>query len=230
MVAENSFHERTSPQVTPQQQSQFYLNQPLQEKMQTLKTHIQQNYTISFHLPQCHRDLNKPNAGRKQNSQQLSSQVFGFESITFITLRATSLCTKQEFLLSGMEVHRGQVQTGLMALLPAGWAEFGAGRQSQAARAALQLGLPGHRDTHRVCGTAAQWGRTRMKGPGKVSGCLRLLIIPSQLLLPVPCSRSSRSPPAPSRKCCPREGAGSTPLHSWNQTQEFLFCCPVTPD
>lgn len=80
--------------------------------------------------------MKKPNAGGKQNSEQLSPQVFGFESIT---LRATSLCTTQEFLLSGTELHTGQAQTWIYgsASSRVSWA-FGAGRQSQGARAALQ--------------------------------------------------------------------------------------------
>lgn len=171
--------------------------------------------------------------------------MFGFESIT---LRATSPCTTQESLLPwqplawiGGTLHAGQVQTWIYGSATTRvTSAFQAGRQRQGVKgssAAIRGAQAARTEGH----TQGLWAEQhsgegrRMKGAGKVSGSLRFFLMPSQLLLHVSCSRSSSSPlfpspPAQSRKCWLREGAGSTPLHRRNQTQAFLFCCPVIPD
>lgn len=131
--------------------------------MQTLKRHTQQNYTISFHLPQSHRDLNKPNAGGK-TSEQSSPWVFGFESTT---LRATSLCTTQEFLLFAMDrrdiPHRPSTNLDLWLCDYKGHLSF-SGRKTEPGQLCSHQGCSGCQDrgshTSSV-GTAAQWGRQK---------------------------------------------------------------------
>lgn len=146
--------------------------------------------------------------------------MFGFESLT---LRATSLCTTQEFLLPGMD-HTGQVQTWIYGSAIQGLPQLF--RQGDRARESGQLcshqGYSGCQDrvTHRSVGRAAQWGRQKNEGIRKGLWLVKsfFFLMPSQLFLPVACSRSSSSP-LPQLSCTNQEmlTAGGSRLHSITQ-------------
>lgn len=172
MVVENSLHERMSPQVTPQQSSKFYLNQPLQKKCR-LSKHIYNKITQSPSICLSITETWINQMQEKKPSEQLSPQVFGFEGIT---LRATSLCTTQESLLPWQPLawirgtfHTGQVQTWIYGSATTRvTSAFQAGRQRLGVRAALQpsgvLRLPGQRVTHKVCGQSNTVGGQKNEG------------------------------------------------------------------
>lgn len=155
--------------------------------------------------------------------------MFGFESLT---LRATSLCTTQEFLLPGMD-HTGQVQTWIYGSAIQGLPQLF--RQGDRARESGQLcshqGYSGCQDrvTHRSVGRAAQWGRQKNEGIRKGLWLVKSFFFFNAFpAFPACCvfkKLQFPSPPAllhkPGNADCRREQA---PLHYTAEIKPRNFC------